>query len=83
MRICSGTICDPWLASAAAVAYDEKALANSSSRHARNDGASTGRPIRVQKLAGVPPRVRFASAHCGLRAARAGMKVITMSGTWK
>ncbi|MNI92129.1 hypothetical protein D3C73_1498870 [compost metagenome] len=83
MRICRGTICDPWLARAAAVAYDENALANSSSRLARNEGASTGMPMRSQKLVLVPPSVRLASAHCGLRAASAGMNVMTMSGIWK
>ena len=47
-RICSGTICEPWLMSAAAVAYDENAFANSSSRLPKNDGASTGIAMRVQ-----------------------------------
>ena len=45
-RICSGTICEPWLIRAAAVAYDEKALAKSSSRLPRKEGASTGHATR-------------------------------------
>ena len=38
----------PWLISAAAVAYEEKALANSRMRLPKNAGASTGTPTRRQ-----------------------------------
>ena len=82
-RICSGTICDPWLMSAAAVAYDENAFANSSRVAPRNAGQSKGTAIRVQYCQVLAPRLTAASRHCGRRPSNAGRNTITMSGIWK
>jgi hypothetical protein len=73
----------PWLTSAAAVAYAENALANSSSVEPRNAGASSGPATRVQYCQVEPPRLSVASRHCGRMPSRAGRNTITMSGIWK
>src|SRR5262245_18855035 len=73
----------PWLISAAAVAYAEKAFVKSSRRAPRKLGARIGPPTWRQNDHDEPPRLADASYHSWRTPSREGRKTISISGIWK
>ena len=65
------------------MAYAENALPNSSSRHPRNDGISTGPPMYRQYCQVPAPMFCAASRQAGRSPSNAGRMMSTISGIWK